>query len=112
MVSSGRGRMASSRAPSAAEQPWVSPVAMGRGGIMDVPEDADGPRPGDHGLRRQMAKLRAAANVTQARYGARRPAASRLIRPKTTRVARMVAQSKTISPKARPGRRKAKKIPV
>ena len=67
MVSSGRGRMASSRASRAAEQPWMSPMAMVRGVIMDAPESADGPRPGDQGFSRQMAKFRAAANVTQAR---------------------------------------------
>ncbi len=41
-------------------------VRGGRG-IMDLPDYADGPGPGDQGLRRQMAKLRAAAYATQAR---------------------------------------------
>ena len=75
-MSSGRGRMASIRASRAAEQPWMSPMAMVRGVIMDAPEPADGPRPADQAFNRPMAKSSAVVNVTRVRSGATSPAAS------------------------------------
>ena len=52
--------MASIRASRAAEQPWMSPMAMVRGIWAS-------PQPVDQGFSRQMAKFRAAAYDTQAR---------------------------------------------
>ena len=78
---------------------------------MDPPEPADGPRPADQAFSRQMAKLRAAAKVTQASQGTRSPAALALTRSKASRVTRMAARSKSISPKM-PGNRRAKMIPL